>query len=482
MTPPCLTMTSPPTAMASRATLPETTRSPRAVTTDPAMVSPGATMRSPTEIGVVSSRRAPKGSRASAARMLRAESGASSPTCASNQPGAVMSHAAAMKSAFMGAQRRRWTAIVRSSVAASRAAATSARVSTLNPRSPLERTSVYAESPSAPARRVPAASSRPARIRSASIPTANNTASKRSAIHRTSTLITAASDPAPTPKATRPPRDEGTRPRNVSSAATCHGTKILTRDSTRSANRGEGARCGRCSSARTVARASSSSPLQVGHFRTCVFSGEVPNPTSPSSSRSISLGSRCRSTKPPVGPTSASQKGFQLGPKMLQSVPQLLPGAVDVGLHRAQGQIEHRRDLLVRPAFHVTQHDARSVLGPEPRDRSLDRRSQLTGFDLLEGRFAPGLYVERRGLDLSPRCRVRRPVDADRVDGPLPQMVDGDVVGDLEQPARELELGPVAIDVVQHLDEAFLRQVLGGIAIPDHAKHEREDRPLVTSQ
>ena len=58
-------------------------------------------------------------------------------------------------------------------------------------------------------------------------------------------------------------------------------------------------------------------------------------------------------------------------------------------------------------------------------------------------------------------------------------MIDRDVVGDLEQPARELELGAVPIDVVQDLDEGVLRQVLGELAIAHHAIDEREDRPLV---
>ena len=58
-------------------------------------------------------------------------------------------------------------------------------------------------------------------------------------------------------------------------------------------------------------------------------------------------------------------------------------------------------------------------------------------------------------------------------------MIDRDVVGDLEQPAREFELGPIAIDVVQHFDEGFLRQIFGGLLLAYHAINEREHRPLV---
>ena len=59
-------------------------------------------------------------------------------------------------------------------------------------------------------------------------------------------------------------------------------------------------------------------------------------------------------------------------------------------------------------------------------------------------------------------------------------MVDRDVVRDLEQPARELELGPVAIDVVEHLDEGVLRQVFGHFPVAHHPEDQREDGPLVS--
>ena len=60
-------------------------------------------------------------------------------------------------------------------------------------------------------------------------------------------------------------------------------------------------------------------------------------------------------------------------------------------------------------------------------------------------------------------------------------MIDRDVVRDLEEPARELEFGPIAVDVVQDLDERVLRQVFGQFAIAHHAIDEREDRPLVAA-
>ena len=77
---------------------------------------------------------------------------------------------------------------------------------------------------------------------------------------------------------------------------------------------------------------------------------------------------------------------------------------------------------------------------------------------------------------------MRRAVDAHRVELSLSQVIDRHVVGDLEQPARELELGPVPVDVVQHLDEGVLREILGDLAVANHTENQGEDRPLVPSE
>ena len=53
-------------------------------------------------------------------------------------------------------------------------------------------------------------------------------------------------------------------------------------------------------------------------------------------------------------------------------------------------------------------------------------------------------------------------------------------VGDLEDPAGELELGPVGADGVQGLDEGLLGQVLGRLAVADHAVNQGEDRSAHT--
>ena len=77
---------------------------------------------------------------------------------------------------------------------------------------------------------------------------------------------------------------------------------------------------------------------------------------------------------------------------------------------------------------------------------------------------------------------MRRSVDADGVELALSKVIDRHVVGDLEQPARELELGPVLVDVIEDLDERVLRQILGDLAVPYHTENEREDRTLVPAE
>jgi hypothetical protein len=61
-------------------------------------------------------------------------------------------------------------------------------------------------------------------------------------------------------------------------------------------------------------------------------------------------------------------------------------------------------------------------------------------------------------------------------------MIDGQVVRDLEKPARKFEFRAVTIEVVENLDEGFLREVLGGFAVPDHAKNQGKNRPLVSRE
>ena len=76
---------------------------------------------------------------------------------------------------------------------------------------------------------------------------------------------------------------------------------------------------------------------------------------------------------------------------------------------------------------------------------------------------------------------MRRAVERKRVEFAPAQVIDRRVVGDLEDPGGELELGAIGLDRVERLDERLLRQVLRQLAVPHHAEEQREDRPLVAA-
>ena len=102
------------------------------------------------------------------------------------------------------------------------------------------------------------------------------------------------------------------------------------------------------------------------------------------------------------------------------------------------------------------------------------RASTASSGDLLS---RPDL--ERRGLHRLGRLGVGRAVERQGVELPAPQVIDGRVVGDLEDPGGELELRPVRVDGVERLDERLLRQVLGQLPVAHHAEEQGEHRPLV---
>src|SRR5262245_56122875 len=106
---------------------------------------------------------------------------------------------------------------------------------------------------------------------------------------------------------------------------------------------------------------------------------------------------------------------------MFQRPAELMPGAVDVRLDCAQRQVEGGGNFFVRPALDVAEHDARSVLGSETLDRSLDRGAELASFDLLERGLLLADDIERGCFDRFSGLRVRRPVDADRIELTPPQ-------------------------------------------------------------
>src|SRR5829696_5972773 len=323
-------------------------------------------------------------------------------------------------------------------------------------------------------------------------PVANTTASPRLASQTIAAVSKPAIDVPMIAAAALAGPALGSHRNTESRAATWAGTKTGTCAITRSANRESGAKWGRASRASTTMRASSSLARQSSHSATCARSGATPNPASPSTSRSISLGSRCLwFTIPLVPGTGGGLPRFQDGglplwgargrsfSRMLQRPAKLVPGAVDVGLDGAEGEIEGGGDLLVRPALDVSKQDARSVLGPEPGDGPLDRRSQLLGLHLLEGGLRRIGKLDGGGHHRIGGGGVRGAIHAHRIELAAAQMIDRDVVGDLEQPGRELELRAIAIEVREHLDEAVLGQVLRELPIAHHAEDQREHRALV---
>ena len=130
----------------------------------------------------------------------------------------------------------------------------------------------------------------------------------------------------------------------------------------------------------------------------------------------------------------------------------------------------------------MAEQNAVSVFRPEVADSLFNRRPQLLRFKLLERGFPRGDDGESRCLFLVGGGGIRRSFDAYRLQVALSQVIDRDIIRDLEEPARELEVGAVPVDVVQDLYEGFLGQIFGELAIPDHAEDERKHRPLVPGQ
>ena len=99
----------------------------------------------------------------------------------------------------------------------------------------------------------------------------------------------------------------------------------------------------------------------------------------------------------------------------------------------------------------------------------------------VERRFLPRADLQRGGLHRLGRLGVRRAVERERVQLAPAQVIDGRVVGDLEDPGRELEFRTVGLDGVERLDEGLLRQILRQLPVAHHAVEQGEDRPLVAA-
>src|SRR5688572_26995865 len=155
------------------------------------------------------------------------------------------------------------------------------------------------------------------------------------------------------------------------------------------------------------------------------------------------------------------------------------PSAVDVGLYGAEGEVEDLGDFLVGSVLDMSQENAGAILRSQAPDRLFDGRPELAGLNFLQRVFSAILDLKRGRVDSLPGGRVRSTLDRAGVQAPAPQVIDGGVVGDLENPRGKLEFGAVTLDGVQRFDECFLGEIFGQLAVPHHPVNEREDGALV---
>src|SRR5687767_7359389 len=125
-----------------------------------------------------------------------------------------------------------------------------------------------------------------------------------------------------------------------------------------------------------------------------------------------------------------------------------MPRAVDIGLYGSQGKLHDLCNFLVRLVLDMPKHDAGPILRPQLGYGSLDRGAELSRLELFQGGFVAGNDRNRRGLGAFGRHRVGSSLDTYGIYPPAAQMIDREIVRDLEEPARELELGAVAVEVV----------------------------------
>ena len=134
--------------------------------------------------------------------------------------------------------------------------------------------------------------------------------------------------------------------------------------------------------------------------------------------------------------------------------------------HFTSGRLISRalRNLVVGQADHVPEQERRLQVDVQALDRAPERLDRL---ERLDRRV--------RGVQ-----RVDR-IELDRLGPALPcaVLVEHAVLGDLEQPGRELRAEREARKALVHAEEDLLRQVLGQAAIADQAIHVAEHRLLV---
>lgn len=134
-------------------------------------------------------------------------------------------------------------------------------------------------------------------------------------------------------------------------------------------------------------------------------------------------------------------------------------------------------DLAVRQSLLAAQQQDRAIARLQAGQRTVDRPTHLG--DLRATRWRR--LVDRRLEDLPCLLTVaRRRFERDRRGASAAQVVDGPMMRNAQQPAREPPAGLISVEPGERTDEDLLRQVFGQGWIADHPLDHRENFPLVT--
>ena len=147
---------------------------------------------------------------------------------------------------------------------------------------------------------------------------------------------------------------------------------------------------------------------------------------------------------------------FEMG----QRLTQLVAGAMDVGLYRAERQVQDFGDFLVGPPLDMAEKNAGAVLGPQGAYRRFNRPAQLLCLDSIERGLLPGADLESGGLHGLRRFSMRRAVERQSVQLPPTEVINGCVVPDLEYPGREFEFRAIGVDRIEGFDERLLGRIV----------------------
>jgi len=152
---------------------------------------------------------------------------------------------------------------------------------------------------------------------------------------------------------------------------------------------------------------------------------------------------------------------------------ELLARTVHIRPGRDLRNPEHVADFLEREVFLVSQHHGGAVLRAKRRQRQVQSAAERFALDGIWSRI-----LDRRLAEL--RRRIQRNVRRARA----AQRVDGGVVRDPEQPARQPARRVERLELLECLDERVLREVFRERAIApvtDDPGNQTDDRPLIAA-